>query len=78
MFMNTMAVGPFELVASCVTGCTAVARDLDCRWKDVEFHRVGAVNELTTGTTTACDAVLDSWDVDCRSAIATEYRTEKL
>jgi len=28
MFMNTMAVGPLEDVASCVTGCTAVARPL--------------------------------------------------
>jgi hypothetical protein len=27
MFMNTIAVGPFELVASCVTGGTGVAND---------------------------------------------------
>ncbi len=27
MFMNTIAVGPFELVASCVTGGIGVAND---------------------------------------------------
>lgn len=72
MFMKTMAVGPFELVASCVTGCTAVARDLNWRWYGINFHRAGADSGLKAGVATACDAVLDRWHVEFRSAIATD------
>lgn len=78
MFINTIAVGPFELVASCVTGCTAVARDLNWRWNGVSFHRAGADSELKAGVTTACDAVLDSWHVELRSAIAKDLAQDRV
>jgi hypothetical protein len=68
MFMNTMAVGPFELVASCVTGGTGVANDrnwfalLRCHSGD------GVVNlEMVD-----CDALLVSWLMGARKAIAGE------
>lgn len=72
MFINTIAVGPLELVASWVTGCTAVARHLNWRCECVKFHRAGAESELNAGAATACDALLDSWHVEYRSAIATD------
>lgn len=68
MFMNTMAVGPFELVVSCVTGGTGVANDrnwfalLRCHSGD------GVVNlEMVD-----CDALLVSWLMGARKAIAGE------
>jgi len=72
--MNTIAVGPLELVASWVTGCTAVARALNWHRDGDSFHRAGADSELRAGAATACEAVLDSWHVESRSAIATDEK----
>lgn len=48
MFMNTIAVGPLELVRSCVTGCTTVAIGLE----DRENHGDDAL------VIASCDALL--------------------
>ncbi len=64
--MNTIAVGPFELVASCVTGGTGFANDrnwfalLRCHSGD------GVVNLKMVD----CDALLVSWLIGARKAIA--------
>lgn len=64
MFMKTIAVGPFELVASCVTGGTGVAKFRN--WSALVFcHNVDVgllVNlELVDG-----EARLVSWDMGLR------------
>lgn len=71
MFMKTIAVGPFDEVASCVTGGTIVAIDLT--WLSVLYscggrrHVVGAA--ATLGQTTR-EARFDTCRRGFRSAIA--------
>jgi hypothetical protein len=74
MFMNTIAVGPLELVAFCETGGTTVARDLNWCRKGAAFHLNGVDRELKAGVIT--EAALDSWHLECRSAIATVLKRD--
>lgn len=63
MFMKTIAVGPFEPVAFCVTGgfLASTARVLFCHNDDVEAdaHR----------ESWGCKARVESFKSDCRGAI---------
>ncbi len=68
IFMNTIAVGPFELVASCVTGGTGVANDRNW-FAPLRCHSGDGVVNLEM---VDCDALLVSWLMGARKAIAGE------
>jgi len=68
IFMNTIAVGPFELVASCVTGGTGVANDRN--W--FALLRCHSGDGLVNFETADCEALLVSWLMGVRKAIIGE------
>jgi hypothetical protein len=65
IFMNTIAVGPLELVASCVTGGTGVANDRN--W--FALVRCHSGDGLVNFEMVDCDALLVSWLMGARKAI---------
>jgi hypothetical protein len=72
--MNTIAVGPFELVASCVTGGTGVANDRN--WFALLRCHNGDV--LVSLEMVDCDALLVSWLIGVRKAIVDDGVPSKL
>jgi hypothetical protein len=68
MFMKTIAVGPLELVASCVTGGTGVANDRN--WSALLLCHNEVVGVAVSLETVDCDALLVSWLMGVRKAIA--------
>jgi hypothetical protein len=67
MFINTMAVGPLELVASCVTGGTGVANERN--WFALVRCHSEVVGVLFNLESVVCDALLVSWVIGCRKAM---------
>lgn len=66
MFRNTMAVGPFEPSAFCVTGGTGVAKDLVCNAPILDRQR-----PADEGLGVAVPAALrESCKIECRVAIS--------
>jgi hypothetical protein len=65
IFMKTIAVGPFELVASCVTGGTGIANDRSW-FAPVRCH---SGDGLVSFVIVDCDALLVSWFMGARKAI---------
>lgn len=65
IFMNTIAVGPFELVASCVTGGAGVANDRN--W--FVLVRCHSGDGVVNFEMVDCDALLVSWLIGARKAI---------
>lgn len=68
MFMKTIAVGPLELVASCVTGGTGVANDRN--WSALLLCHNEVVGVAVSLEIVDCDALLVSWLMGVRKAIA--------
>ena len=68
MFRNTMAVGPLEPSEFWVTGCTAVANDLDCDCEILALNRDWTGFEVREGAV-ACDAFCDRRHAEWRRAI---------
>jgi hypothetical protein len=68
MFMKTIAVGPLELVASCVTGGTGVANDRN--WSALLLCHNEVVGVAVSFEIVDCDALLVSWLMGARKAIA--------
>lgn len=66
--MKTIAVGPLELVASCVTGGTGVANDRN--WFALLFCHNEVVGVAVSFEMVDCDALLVSWLMGVRKAIA--------
>lgn len=73
MFINTIAVGPFEPVAFCVTGGTGVARDRI--WFAPPRCHNEVVGVLVSLDTVACDALLVSCVTGRLKAISDECPT---
>lgn len=74
IFMNTIAVGPFELVVFCVTGGTGVANDRN--WFALLRCHNGDV--LVSLEMIDCDALLVSWLIGVRKAIVDDRVPSKL
>jgi hypothetical protein len=68
MFMKTIAVGPLEVVASCVTGGTGVANDRN--WSALLLCHNEVVGVAVSLEIVDCDALLVSWLMGVRKAIA--------
>ena len=66
--MKTIAVGPFELVASCVTGGTGVANDRN--WSALLRCHSEVVGVVVSLEIVDCDALLVSWRMGVWKAIA--------
>jgi hypothetical protein len=75
MFMKTIAVGPLELVASCVTGGTGVANDRN--WPALLLCHNEVVGVAVSLEMVDCDALLVSWLMGVRKAIAMMKKRHK-